>query len=857
MQAGETNTGLAGLNASLVIERLASEGYNELPQARKRTPLHIIVEVVKEPMFLLLLACGFLYLLLGEPAEACLLLGFVLVVIIITFYQENKTEKALEALRDLSSPRALVLRDGQQVRVPGREVVREDIVLLSEGDRVPADALVLECTNLSADESLLTGESVPVRKSAWNGSRQTTRPGGDDLPFVYSGSLIVQGQGIARVTSTGARTEIGKIGKALQTLETESTDLQRQTGRIVRSFAIVGAGLCILVVVLFGLGRGKWLEGILAGLSLAMATLPEEFPVVMTIFLALGAWRISKRNVLTRRVPAVEMLGAATVLCTDKTGTLTLNQMRVARICIDGGVHDVATASERIPESVHEVVEYALLASPADPFDPMEKAMRELGVKTLAGTGHLHHDWKLLREYPLSTTLLAMSRVWESPDNRRLVVSSKGAPEAIADLCHLGEAQAMALHRDINALADLGLRVIGVAAAELDKRSVPELQHDFPFRFLGLLGLHDPVRPGVKEAVAECRTAGIRVIMITGDYPGTARNIAREISLESPEQLITGPELEAMEEEELARRIRSVSIFARVVPEQKLKIVKALKANGEVVAMTGDGVNDAPALKAAHIGIAMGGRGTDVAREASALVLLDDNFASIVQAVRMGRRIFDNLRKAMTFIFSVHLPIAGLSLLPVLFGWPLALLPVHIVFLELIIDPACTLVFELEQDEPNIMRRRPRRLKDPLFGRRMILTGLIQGLGVLAIVTALYVWALATGKGENDARLLAFVTLVAGNLGMILSNRSWTRSILSMLRVPNLAFKWVAGGAVGFLVMVTALPFARQLFRFATPHPLDLAAYLAAGLATVLICELSKLPFFQRIMTTKVERTGR
>jgi Ca2+-transporting ATPase len=837
-----------GLDDAQVAERLAAEGYNELPQARKRTPLHIVFEVVKEPMFLLLIACGVLYLILGEPEEAFLLLGFVLVIILITFYQENKTEKALEALRELSSPRALVLRSGRQMRIAGREVVRDDIVLLSEGDRVPADALILDCTNLSADESLLTGESVPVRKTAWDGREEMRRPGGDDLPFVYSGTMIVKGQGIARVNATGTRTEIGKIGRALQTLETESTDLQRQTGRIVRTFAIVGAGLCLLVVALMGLARGRWLEGVLAGLSLAMATLPEEFPVVMTIFLALGAWRMSKRDVLTRRVPAVEMLGAATVLCTDKTGTLTMNRMRISKICVGGTLYDLDAEAKQIPEALHTVVEYAILASPSDPFDPMEKAMRELGDRTLADTSHLHDNWKLLREYPLSAELLAMSRVWESPDHLHLVVAAKGAPEAIADLCHLDREPAEAMDRDIDALAESGLRVIGVAAAEFEKSAVPALQHEFGFRYLGLLGLQDPVRPGVKEAVAECRAAGIRVIMITGDYPGTARNIAREIGLDRAEQIITGAELETMTDEELARRIMTVSIFARAVPEQKLKIVRALKANEEVVAMTGDGVNDAPALKAAHIGIAMGGRGTDVARESSALVLLDDNFASIVQAVRMGRRIFDNLRKAMTFIFSVHLPIAGLSLLPILFGWPLALLPVHIVFLELIIDPACTLVFELEQDEQDVMKRRPRRLKDPLFGRRMVLTGLVQGLGVLAVVAFLYAWALAGGRSENEARLLAFITLVIGNLAMILSNRSWTRSIISMLRVPNTALRWVACGALGLLVTVSALPFTRELFRFASLRPWDIAACIAAGLATLLICEITKLPFIRKML---------
>ncbi len=835
---------LQGLTDEEVLARRASDGPNELPQGKRRTLLHIGLEVVREPMFLLLLACGLLYLALGEPAEAALLLGFVLVVMGITFYQEQKTEKALEALRDLASPRALVIRAGVQMRIPGHEVVRDDIVLLSEGDRVPADAAVLHATNLSVDESLLTGESVPVRKTAWDGVAPMATPGGEDLPFVWSGSMVVRGQGIARVQATGAATALGRIGRALETLETESTGLQRQTGRIVRIFATVGAGLCILIVLVFGLSRGQWLPGVLAGLSLAMATLPEEFPVVLTVFLALGAWRISKHGVLTRRVPAVEMLGAATVLCTDKTGTLTLNRMTVSHLHARGMLHEVDGGSPRLPEELHEVVEYALLASPSDPFDPMEKAMRELGVRTLMQTEHLHHDWKLLREYPLSPGLLAMTRAWQSPDGSRLAIAAKGAPEAIGDLCHLAAADRIALEASVDAMAGQGLRVIGVAAAEVGTGGVPEAQHDFPFRIVGLLGLHDPVRPGVPEAVAECRSAGIRIIMITGDYPGTAKNIARRIGLENPDGVITGPELEAMRDEELARRIRTTSIFARAVPEQKLRIVQALKANDEVVAMTGDGVNDAPALKAAHIGIAMGGRGTDVARESAALVLLDDNFASIVQSVKMGRRIFDNLRKAMTFIFAVHLPIAGLSLLPVLFGWPLALMPVHIVFLELIIDPACSVVFEMERDEQGIMRRRPRRLSEPLFGRRMVLTGLVQGLGVLGVVAGIYAWALAAGLGAPEARTLAFINLVFGNLGMILANRSWTRSTLATLREANPSVKWVVGGAVAFLALAVFIPGLNTLFGFAPPHPWELALCAATGLAAIMCTEITKLPMY-------------
>src|SRR5512136_1367420 len=554
---------LQGLTEQQALERLAQDGYNELPSAKKRSILHIVFEIVREPMFLMLIACGALYLVLGDTEEALMLLGFVFVIIGITLYQEQKTERALEALRDLSSPRALVIRDGQQQRIAGREVVRDDIVLISEGDRVPADAVLLSGTNLSVDESLLTGESVPVRKKAWDGVQAMGRPGGDDQPFVYSGTLVVKGQGITQVQATGPHTEMGKIGKALQTLETEETNLQQQTGRIVRNFALVGLSLCVLVVVVFGLTRGDWLQGFLAGITLAMATLPEEFPVVLTIFLALGAWRISQRQVLTRRVPAIEMLGAATALCVDKTGTLTLNRMTVTHIAVDHEVYSVQGKQISLPEHLHEVVEYSLLASPADPFDPMEKAMKELGGRTLANTEHLHKDWTLVREYPLSEKLLAMSRVWSSPDGQALVIAAKGAPEAIADLCHFDAARLKALEEQIGQMADHGLRVIGVAKAYFRPDELPDAQHDFDFEFLGLLGLEDPVRPGVAEAVQECYTAGIRVLMITGDYPGTAQNIAGQIGLKPLDQIVTGPELDQMTDDELYERIKTTCIFAR------------------------------------------------------------------------------------------------------------------------------------------------------------------------------------------------------------------------------------------------------------------------------------------------------
>ncbi len=828
-----------GLPQEEAERRLQSDGYNELPSAKQRRLLNITLDVVREPIFLLLIACGLVYLVLGDRQEALMLLGFVVLIAIITLYQEHKTERTLEALRELSSPRALVIRSGARKRIAGREVVRDDLIVLSEGDRVPADACLISGTNLCIDESLLTGESVAVRKLPSLREIAKERPGGDDLPFVYSGTLVVQGHGIARVFATGARTEMGRIGKALVGLTPETTLLQKETSRWVKLLAFLGLFACAIVVLLHGFGRGNWLEGVLAGLTLAMAILPNELPVVLTIFLALGAWRISRRNVLTRRIPAVEMLGSASVICVDKTGTVTQNKMSLDLLDVDGKVCDLSVSSS-VYDSFHELLEFSILASQRDPFDPMERAINEIGQARLRETEHLHSDWTLVRQYPLSPELLALSHVWLSPSGCDHVIAAKGAPEAIMDLCHLGESEIQHIGDRVTTMAKEGLRILGVAKAAFKASKLPTRQHDFDFEFLGLLGLHDPVRPGVHEAVQECQSAGIRVVMITGDYPTTAMTIGRKIGLQNPESCITGQELEEMSDEQLGARVKQTSIFARVVPEQKLRLVNAFKAGGEIVAMTGDGVNDAPALKAAHIGIAMGGRGTDVAREAASLVLLDDNFTSIVHAVRLGRRIFDNLKKALAYTLATHVPIVGMTLIPAFMNWSLVLLPFHIAFLHLIIDPACSVVLEAEPAESTVMQRPPRRPQEPLFGIRMLLVSSLQGIAVLAFVLLVYVVALTLGRGEQSARALSFATLVLANLTLIFTNRSWSRSAITMLRSHNPSLWWVSGGALALLGLIYAFSDLRNAFKFSNLSPLEAGCCVIAAIGSVLWFEILK-----------------
>ncbi|MEO8559883.1 MAG: cation-translocating P-type ATPase [Rhodospirillales bacterium] len=847
-----------GLTSEEAAARLTRDGFNELARSARRTHFRIIGELLREPMLALLIGGGTVYLLLGDVKEAVILLVFACLSILITVVQEARTERVLEALRDLTSPRALVIRDGARKQVAGRDVVRGDVLVLAEGDRVPADVRLIEAADLQADESLLTGESVPVRKaSGHDHPNGPMRPGGDDLPLAYSGTLIVRGAGIGEVIATGAMSEIGKIGKSLSALETEAPHLQTQTRKLVTAFAIVGAAVSLLVVVLYGAMRGGWLDAVLAGIAVGMSMLPEEFPVVLTVFMAMGAWRISQARVLTRRATAIEALGSATVLCTDKTGTLTENRMSVAQLRLGGGdsiMLDAATKT--LPGSFQELVVCGVLASAVEPFDPMEKAFQELAKRTCGDvTGTFHTGWILVKAYALRADLLAMSHVWKrADDGKSLIVASKGAPEAIAELCRMPPPDRAAIKLQVEEMATAGLRVLGVAKATFTGDDLPAKQTAFAFEFVGLVGLADPLRSSVPAAVRECRSAGIRVTMITGDYPATARAVARLAGI-AGDDLMTGDELAAMSDVDLAVRVRTTTVFARIMPEQKLRIVEALKVSGEVVAMTGDGVNDAPSLKAAHIGIAMGGRGTDVAREASSIVLLDDDFGSIVTTVRLGRRIFDNLRKAMSFIFAVHVPIAGLALLPLIFGLPILFGPMHIAFLEMVIDPVCSLVFEAESEEDNLMKRPPRDPAEPLFSASMIVWSILQGVFALALVAGIYIIALERGMPTDEVRALTFFSLVLSIIALILVNRSSGASLIKAIRRPNRALLIVLPVVAAMLAVTLLWPVATNLFRFGPLHANDLALTFGAGVVVLVVLEFLK-PLCRGLFAGRGDRSG-
>ena len=832
-------TPATGLDPQEAARRLAKFGPNALPGPKPRSLARIVREVLTEPMFLLLVLAAASYVLLGDLGEGLLLGAFALLTIGLVVMQERRGERALQALQALGAPVATVLRNGDAVRIPGAEVVPGDLLLVEEGERIAADGVLQACRGLTVDESLLTGESVPVAKRAVrDGDSDGADPGGDDQPFAYSGTLVTAGDGRLHVTATGLSTRAGQIGRSLAVIETEATRLQLNTRRLVRLFGLFAAVVSLAMLLFHGLVRGEWVDGLLGSIALAMGLLPEEFPLVLTVFFAIGAWRLAKVKVLARRSAVIETLGAATVLCVDKTGTLTENRMRIRRLDAGGDILVVDGSPMALDAAQRALLDHAFLATRPQSFDPMDRAVGELSLAALGGRDPLNADWSLGRHYGLTPYLLAMSQAWRTQPGHH-AFASKGAPEAVADLCHLPVAEKARWMARVAALAADGLRVLAVAAGDHQGEVLPDDPHDVAFRWLGLVAFEDPLRPSVPAAIAEARRAGLAVNMITGDFPATACAIARQAGIDAGAGAITGPELDAMDDAALGDALARTHVFARIRPEQKLRLVEAFKARGDVVAMTGDGVNDAPALKAAHIGIAMGRRGSDVAREAAAMVLLDEDFGGIVAAVAVGRRIFDNLRKVMLYIVAIHIPIAGLAMLPLLMGLPPLLLPPHVVLVEMIIDPMCSVAFENEPAEPDAMRQAPRPLSEPLVGARQLWVGLAQGLALLAACLGVYVFALRGEGAADDARTLAFLALTAGNLMLVRSNAS-RRSAFRPAPHRRYAFWAIAGAASGVVLACVAIPALRELFGFGLPGAADAMLAMGAGLLGGSLLEAGK-----------------
>jgi len=773
-------SGLSSIEAQALLVKY---GENSIDKAREKSLYSTVLELLKEPMLLLLIAAGAISLALAELVDGILLLFTIFIILGITIYQTQKTEKALKALSELTMPLAIVIRDGLEIRIPSKNIVPGDVVILREGDRISADAKLTVATSFHVDESLLTGESLPISKNI-----------GD---VVFTGSLVVRGHGKAEVFATGPNTQLGKIGKSLTEIREEKTNLQRSVERIVR---VVGIAALITVFAVFGIygtTRGNWLEAGLAGISVAMALIPEEFPVILTIFMALGAWRMAKVKVVARRPAAIEALGGISVLCVDKTGTLTENRMKISEIHTDSIIWK---ENDSISGLLTEVIEIASMATPVSAFDPMDIAFQNL-AKILPSRNF--SSLKSKSEKPLSKDNLFYTHVWQDSNTSAEIHAIKGAPEQIAILCNFDTKRKINFLEKVSLEASRGFRTLAIAKSN----------DGINFEYLGLALLSDPIRIGVPAAVSECSKAGIRTIMITGDHPSTAITIAKNIGLES-QNCLTGSEIDELSDFELSEKISSCSVFARVTPHHKLRLVRLLQENGETVAMTGDGINDAPALKAANVGIAMGQRGTDVAREAASLIITDDNFTSIVEGIRRGRAIFSNIQKALIYVIAVHIPIFGMALIPVLNSeWPLVLLPALIAFQEVIIDPASSIVFEAEEPDKKSMERLPRGKSKSLVGSREVIIGVLQGFSVLIVTFLVYWISLLNYNSEELSRSLTYATLLLSNLFLVLSNRSQRLSIIASFKERNNpAILPISLLAAGILLALLNIPFLAESF---------------------------------------------
>ncbi len=795
-----------GLTTAEVDKSRQQYGANQLAVSESQTGWRLIVEVVSEPMFILLAVASLLYVLLGQWQEGIVLGVAMILVAGISVFQSVRSDRALEALRQLTQPTIAVLRDGQLTDLPVEDLVVGDVTRLTEGQTVPADGTLLQANDCSVDEAILTGESVPVTKTV----PETDR--------FFAGTLLTSGSAYVQVSAVGDQTELGKLGRSLQTIEVEKTPLQLQISRFVQRMAFVGFGAFALVWGINFAQSGNWATSLLLGLTIAMSVLPEEIPVAFSSFMALGAARMVKFGVLTKQPQTVESLGSATVICTDKTGTITQDGMALAQI-YEYETQTVVSLTGPISPSAKDVLRYARWASELAPFDPMEQA-----IVSAYETQFDSAIFPMEHEYPLDGTPPMMTHVYAA-NTGPVRVAGKGAVEGMVRVCKLPETEAATVLKQATQLAEQGYRVLGVAGSDWpDNKPFPDNQDDFDWSFKGLIALENPPKANAKTVIHHFNQAGISVKMITGDSPETARSIARQVALPNADRMLTGKEVMGMTDSDLQADVGPVNVFARMFPEAKLRVIRALKTNGEVVAMTGDGVNDGPALKAAHIGVAMGKRGTEVAKQAASLVLVNDDLGGMVKAIAQGRRIYQNLKKAVGYIVSIHIPIILTVALPLLFGWKYINLfsPIHVIFLELVMGPTCSIAFENEPAEHDLMRQRPRRFTDTFFTAGELSLSVVQGLAIALAVLFVYWQSMQAGYGIERVRTMTFTTLVMSNVWLTLVSRSTRLSVVATLRRPN-ALLWLMLGLTGLLLAITLLvPPIRTFAQFVSLTGADL-----------------------------------
>ena len=811
-----------GLSPVEVAASRAAHGTNTLVQRGRGGFWQALRTAVTEPMFLLLLSAAVIYFILGELREALFMLGAIVLISAISLYQDHRSRRALEALGRFAQPKARAIRGAAVVELPAEELVVGDLVVVNEGELVPADGLVVQANDFAVNESILTGEAVSVTKEA--GTGRTAQ--------VFGGTQAVGGLAVVRLTAVGGATEIGRIGRSLAVQEDGRSPLEQQIQRFVRRMAVVNVLFFLLVWGLNFIASGNWLDSLLKGLTLAMSILPEEIPVAFTTFMALGAWRMMRLGVLVKHAQTVETLGAATVICTDKTGTITENRMELAALHLRGADAPHAPAQWTTSETRH-LVATAMWASEPVPFDPMETALHEAYART--ADQDRRPAFRMVHEYPLGGRPPMMTHTF-ADDRGERIIAAKGAPEAILACSDTDDAERRQVMAQVHAFAEQGYRVLAVGEAAMQGDAWPPEQQAFCFRYLGLVAFHDPPKPNIGRVFRSFQEAGIRTVIITGDNAVTARAIAQQVGFITTGEAVNGDEVHALDDAALQRTVRERNLFTRMFPEAKLRVVNALKAQGEVVAMTGDGVNDGPALKAAHIGIAMGRRGSELAKEAAALVLLDDDLGRMVEAVAQGRRIYGNLKKAIQYIISIHIPIILTVALPLLLGWmhPNILTPVHVIFLELLMGPTCSIAYENEPLEPGSMQRRPRRMALTFLSWTELRTSFAQGLMITSGTLLCYRYGAHQGLGEDMTRTLVFSTLVVANIALTLVNRSFEHSLLSTIAYRNPLLRGIVLGTAALLLALLYAPPLRDFFHLASPSLELLGLSAAVGLLSVL-----------------------
>lgn len=824
----------SGLPADEIPQLQKKFGKNIFRFELSRGPLHIIWDLVREPMFLMLLVACILYFVLGEVTEGIMMLVAMAIVVSISLYQEVKNSNALKALQDITSPKVTVIRNGTEHTILSRELVPGDIMLLEEGMSIPADALVLQENDLTVDESMITGESVPIDKHINSG-----------VNILFQGSFINTGKCIAQVTATGSNTVLGKLGKTVAGYQSPKTLLQLQINRFVNILAFFGLAGFLAVFLVNYFHQHQFVASLLFGLTLAMSAVPEEIPVAFASFMALGAYRMSRIGIISRQPRVVENLGAVSVICLDKTGTITENSMSVKAIYD----YDKDVLTELTDDYSHikdDVLLFAVLASEKNPFDTMEQAIWQ--AYRLSGQNKEGLYGEMIHEYPLQGRPPMMTHVYDPAQVK--IAAAKGAVERIVHVCRMNDSDKAKAIEYARSVALKGYRVIGVAKAEFEGEQFPARQEDYHWQFKGFIGLYDPPKKNIRQVISGFYEAGIKVKLITGDYPETAMNIAGQVGIRDHLQYFTGDQVMQMNNEELLHIAKAANVFVRMFPEAKFKVVEALKRSGEIVAMTGDGVNDGPALKSADVGIAMGLKGTQLARQAADLVLTDDDLSKMITAIREGRKIFSNLKKAARYIISIHIPIILVASLPIILGWqfPNIFTPIHIIFMELIMGPTCSIFFEREPVEHDLMQQRPRQRSKTLFSRNELLVTITQGIVIALAALVLYYYFMHSGAGLEYTRTIVFTQLIASNVFLTFANRSFSKTIYHTSRYSNNLAAVVLLLSVLFLAALHFIPFVQSLFGLVAINASHFWLSIGTAFACVMWFEAYKavLPWLMR-----------